>query len=87
MYKKLVDEFNQQSIKWSAILKNVYFNPQDIFFQYIPNREEDKRKEEVNRLRNGFLVDTLTSVVNWKVVKIGGKVVEACEVVIYRENF
>ena len=38
-------------------------------------------------MRNGHIIDTLTSVDIQEVVKIGGKVVEIYEVVIYRENF
>ena len=42
---------------------------------------------EVNRLRNGYITDTLTSVDIQEIVKIGGKVIEIYEGVIYRENF
>ena len=38
-------------------------------------------------MRNGFIIDTLTSVGIQENVKIGGKVVEVYEGVIYRENF
>ena len=42
---------------------------------------------EINRMRNGYIVDTLTSVDIQEIIKIGGKVVEVFEGVIYRENF
>ena len=42
---------------------------------------------EINRMRNGYIFDTLTSVDIQEIVKIGGKVVEIYEGVIYRENF
>ena len=37
--------------------------------------------------RNGYIIDTLTSVDIQENVKIGGKVIEIHEGVIYRENF
>ena len=38
-------------------------------------------------MRNGYIVDTLTSVDIKEIVKIGGKVIEKYERVSYRENF
>ena len=38
-------------------------------------------------MRNGYIVDTLTSVDNQEIVKSGGKVIEIYEGIIYRENF
>ena len=38
-------------------------------------------------MRNGYIIDTLTSVDLQEIVKIGGKVVEIYHGVIYRENF
>ena len=38
-------------------------------------------------MRNGYIIDTLTSVYICEIVKIGGKVIEIYEGVIYRENF
>ena len=70
----------------SAILTIKYHNPPDLIFQHLPIKEKDK-KIEVNRMRNGFIVDTLTSVHICEIVKIGGRVVEIYEGVIYRENF
>ena len=42
---------------------------------------------EVNRMRNGCIIDTLTSVDICEIVKTGGRVIEIYEGVIYRENF
>ena len=42
---------------------------------------------EINRMRNGYIIDTLTSVDIQEIVKIGGKVIKIYEGVIYRENF
>ena len=38
-------------------------------------------------MRNGYIIDHLTSVDIQEIVKIGGKVIEIYEGVIYRENF
>ena len=38
-------------------------------------------------MRNRYNVDTLTSLVNQEIVKIGGKNLQIYESVIYRENF
>ena len=38
-------------------------------------------------MRDGYFIDTLTSVVIQKSGKTGGKMIEIYEVVIYRENF
>ena len=38
-------------------------------------------------MRNGYIIDTLTSVDICEIVKIGGKVIKIYEGVIYRENF
>ena len=45
------------------------------------------KKVEINRMRNGYIIDTLTSVDIQEIVEIGGKVVEIYEGVIYQENF
>ena len=38
-------------------------------------------------MRNGYIIDYLTSVDIQEIVKIGGKVIEIYEGVIYKENF
>ena len=54
--------------------------------QHLPIKEKVD-KMEINRMRNGYIIDHLTSVDIKEIVKIGGKVVEIYEGVIYRENF
>ena len=49
--------------------------------------KEKVKQIKVNRMRNGYIIDTLSSVDIQEIVKIGGKVVEVYEGVIYRENF
>ena len=38
-------------------------------------------------MRNGYIFDTLTSVDNCEFVKIGGRVIQIHQCVIFRENF
>ena len=52
----------------------------------MPANEKIK-KIEVNRIRNGYIIDTLTSVDICEIVKIGGRVIEVYEGVIYRKSF
>ena len=87
MNNELVEKFNNQTFyQGSAILKIKYYNPKNLIVQHIPIKEKEK-KIEINRMRNGFIIDTLTSVDIQEMVKIGGKVIEIYEGVIYRENF
>ena len=85
-----VEAFNNQTFKEdgdeSAILTIKNYNPPDLIFQHLPV-EEKIEKVEVNRMRNGDIIDTLTSLDIQEVVKIGGKVIEIYELVIFRENF
>ena len=87
MNDELVEKFNNQTFtQGSAILKIKYYNPRDLIVQHVPIKEKEK-KIEINRMRNGYIIDTLTSVDIQEIVKIGGNVIEICEGIIYRENF
>ena len=66
----------------SAILTINLYNPPDLIFQHLPVKEKDKNIE-VNRMRNGYIIDTVTSVDFCEIIKIGGKVVDIYEGVIY----
>ena len=85
-----VEAFNNQTFNEdgdeSALLTIKYHNPPDLIFQHLPIQEKVE-KIEVNRMRNGYIIDTLTSVDIQEIIKIGGEVVEIYEGVIYRENF
>ena len=70
----------------SAILTIKYYNPLVLIIQHLPIKEKVKRLE-VNRMRNGYIIDTLTSVDIQELVKIGGTVIESYQGVNYRENF
>ena len=85
-----VEAFNNQTFNQdgdeSAILRIKYYNPPNLIFQHLPVKEKVKNVE-VNRMRNGYIIDVLTSVDICEIVKLGGKVVEIYEGVLYRENF
>ena len=85
-----VKAFNNQTFNEdgdeSAILTIKYYNPPDLIIQHLPVKEKVK-KIEVNRMRNGYITDTLTSVDIQEIIKIGGKLIEIYEGPIYRENF
>ena len=57
-----------------------------MIFQHPPVKEKVK-KIEVNRMRNEYTVDVLTFVGFREIVKIGGRLIEIYEGVIYRKNF
>ena len=80
--KFITGNFNQGS----AILKIKYCNAGDLIVQDIPVKEKEK-KIEINRMRNGYIIDYLTSVDIQEIIKIGGRVIEIYEGVIYREKF
>ena len=84
---ELVEKFNTGNFtKGSAILKIKYYKPKKLIVQHLPVKEREN-KDENNRMRNGYIIDTLTSVDIQEIVKIGGKVIENYEGVICRENF
>ena len=87
MNDELVEKFkNQTFTQASAILKIRYYNPKNLIVQHLPVKEKEK-KNEFNRMRNGYITQVLTSVDIQEIVKIGGKVFEIYEGVINRENY
>ena len=80
--KFITGNFNQGP----AILKIKYYNPKNLIVQHIPVKEKEKKFDN-NRMRNGYIIENLTSVDIQEIVKIGGKVIEIYKGVIYRENF
>ena len=87
MNDELVNKFNTGNFnQGSAILRIKYYNPKNLIVQHLPIKER-VNKTEINRMRNGYIIDALTSVDIQEIVKIGGKVIEIHEGVIYRENF
>ena len=87
MNDELVKKFNNQTFtQGSAILKIKYYNPKNLIVQHLPVREKEKNFE-INRLRNGYITQFLTSVDIQEIVKNVGKVVQIYAGVIYREYF
>ena len=74
-----VEAFNNQTFNQdgdeSALLRIKYHNPPNLIFQHLPVKEKVKNVE-VNRMRTGYIIDTLTSVDICEIVKIGGGVNE-----------
>ena len=90
MNKTYVEAFNIQTFNQngdeSAFLRLKYYNPPNLVFQHLPVKGKVKNVE-VSRMRNGYIIDTLTSVDICEIVKIGGKVIRIFEGVVYRETF
>ena len=79
MNDELVEKFNNQTFtQGSAILKIKYYNPKDLIVQHLSIKRK-VNKMEINRMRNGYIIDTLTSVDIQEIVKIGGKLIEIYE--------
>ena len=76
MNDEFVEKFNTQTFtQGSAILKIKYYNPKNLIVQHIPFKEREK-KMEINRMRNGYIVDALTFVDIQEILRIGSKVIE-----------
>ena len=66
----------------SAFLTVKYHNPENLIFQHLPIKEKvnnpykNNRLEEFNRMRNGKILDTLTSVDIIEIAKCGGVILE-----------
>ena len=83
---EIVGTFNCQTFtRGSAILKLLYYNRSEGIFQFLPVWGK-VGKTEINRRRNCYNIDTLTSVHIQEIVKIEGKVIEIYEGVFYWEN-
>ena len=87
MNDELVEKFNNQTFtQGCAILKIKYYNPKNLIVQHLPVKEKEN-KIEINRMRDGYITQVLTSVDIQEIVKIGGIIIQIYEGVIYRENF
>ena len=76
MNDELIEKFNTSLFNQrSAILKIEYYNPKKIIDQHLPVKERENTIE-INHRRNGYIIQTLTSVNIQEIVKIGGKVPE-----------
>ena len=79
LHKIFVNAFNNQTFSQDCIgparLGIIYYNPLDPIFQHLPVKERVKNID-VNRTRNGYIIDTLTSVDVQEKVEVGGKVIQ-----------
>ena len=72
-------------LKRSAFLTVEYHKPANLVFQHLPVKEKignpykNIRLEEINKMRNGIIIDTLTSVGIVEIVKGGGVTLEVSE--------
>ena len=62
-----------------------YHNPENLVFQQVPVQEKfnnscrNDRLEDINRMKNGLIIDTLTIVDSAEIVKCGGVILEIFE--------
>ena len=87
-----VETFNNQTFNQdgdeSAIFKIKNYNQPNFIFQHLAVKEKVKKIEfNENRMRNGYITDTLTSSDIQEIFDISGKVIEIYKGVNYRANF
>ena len=76
MNDERVEKFkNGNFTRGSAIINMKYHNPKNLIVQRLPAKEREN-KIEIHRRRNGYIIDTLTSVDICENVKIGGIVIK-----------
>ena len=80
--KFIIQIFTQRS----AILETKFYNPKNLIVHHLPVKGEENQIE-INRMRNGYITQVLTSVDFQEIAKIGGRVIEIYESASYRENF
>ena len=87
MNEELADKYKNQSLtQGSAILTVRECNPSNLMVQNLSIKER-VIKIEINRMRNGYITETFTSVDIQEIVKLGGVVFENFEGVFYRKNY
>ena len=86
MIDELVEKLNSGNFnQGSAIFKNKYYKRKTLIVQHLLVKERG-RKNEINRMRNGYNLETLTSVGIQEISKFGGKVIKIYEGVIHQEK-
>ena len=70
-----VNDFNNLTFNQigndSVIIQVKFYKPPNLLFQHLPVKEKVKNVE-VNRLRNGYIIDILIYVDIQEIVKMGG---------------
>ena len=76
MNNDLVEKFNKGKFnQGSGILKIKYYNPKNRIVQHLPIKGK-VNKFEINRMRNGYITQIMTSVDIQEIVKKGGKLIQ-----------
>ena len=81
----LVNSERRNELNISAFLTVKFHNPDNLIFQHLPVKEKIKnpyknfRLKEIIGIRNGIILDTLTSVDIVEMVKCGGNILEVFE--------
>ena len=87
MRDEFVEKISTQSFsRENANLKVLYSNASEWILQHLAVREKVK-KTQINKLRNGHVIDAINSVDIQKIVKLAGKVLKIYEFVFYTEIF
>ena len=92
-FKKFMNEsictlFN--SGRWNELNRSAFLtvkchNPENLIFQHLPVKEKienpykNNRLEEINRMRKGIIIDSLTIVDIVEIIKCGGIILEVYE--------
>ena len=80
--KAFSDQTSNQDGNENSFSKIKYYNPPNLLFQHLPVKGKVKNIE-LNRMRNGFIINTLLSIDTQKIAKIGGKVIQIYENVFF----
>ena len=81
----LFNSGRRKELKRSAFLTVNFHNPENLGFQHLPAKDKtenlykNNRLEEINRMTNDIVIDTLTSVDIVENVKYGGEFLEVFE--------
>ena len=75
---KLFNSARLNELNKSAFLSGKYHNSENLVFQHLPVKEKNTNSyksnglEEIDKLRNGIVIDTLTSVDIVEIAESGG---------------
>ena len=81
----LFNSGKRNELNRSAFLTVKYHNPENLVFQHLPVKEKiensykNNRLEEISRMRNGIILDTLTSIDVVEIIRCGGVILEVYE--------
>ena len=85
LYIELVEKHDSQKLKQGSAIEKNYFL--FIKIKYCKNYWLKKKLTKINRIRNGYIDDKITSVDIQGIKKRGGKIIQIYERVFYSEIF